>query len=278
MQHSNTTSFVGVVDAGDLVLVQHAPHSEDVSTYVEGRARGYRTYGDYGDVILFQRPGDPPTIHRPIFRLLWNATAGGFDIPALRNLEKSEDWDSNRPTPFGFRAGDNVTLHNMSFKDVSTQFLVGRFARDVVAPRCTPENPCYITMGDNAAPNYDRVLIRHSWVMGRARGEIPWLGLLNLVLLGTYDWGDARVPANSWTSLGVVLLLLIGTPIVWEIIRVKRRERRALDTGPEEGGLGDVLSTVEERAKRRRESREEGAGDSTAQRSSSNHEPEDRAE
>ncbi|MFQ5838298.1 MAG: hypothetical protein ACE5HJ_05895 [Thermoplasmata archaeon] len=252
MQHSNETSFLGVVDTGDIVVVQDAPTPRDVITYVEGRARGYGTYGDYGDVILFQSPEDAmPIIHRPIFRLLWNDTAEGFDIPSLLDLEQGVDWDSNRPTPLGLQAGDSVVLHNISFRDLSIEFSIGGFTREVIAPRCIQENPCYVTMGDNNAPNYDQTLVRHSWVVGRARGEIPWLGLLSLLLGGTYRWGDSRVPANSWTYLGIVLLLWIGVPVAWAIVRSVRGQVREPSEGADEGGLGPVLSVLEERWRRR---------------------------
>src|SRR5512136_2920662 len=36
MQHGDTTSFIGVIDTGDLVFVQAAPNRADVITYVQG--------------------------------------------------------------------------------------------------------------------------------------------------------------------------------------------------------------------------------------------------
>ncbi|MCK4366762.1 MAG: S26 family signal peptidase, partial [Thermoplasmata archaeon] len=69
MQHSDTESFVGVIDTGDLVLVQNAPSSSDIITYVEGRATGYSTYGEFGDVIIYKQGGDfqaKSIIHRAL--------------------------------------------------------------------------------------------------------------------------------------------------------------------------------------------------------------------
>src|SRR5437879_9207923 len=54
MQHSSQESFLGVIDTGDMVFQQAAPTRADVVTYLEGRASGYSTYGDYGDVIIFR--------------------------------------------------------------------------------------------------------------------------------------------------------------------------------------------------------------------------------
>src|SRR2546428_11935570 len=73
MQHSDTQSSIGVIDTGDLVLVQAVGSSTDVVTYVEGRAAGYQTYSDFGDVIIFNRVGDPPgatpILHRPMVQV-----------------------------------------------------------------------------------------------------------------------------------------------------------------------------------------------------------------
>ena len=52
MKHGEE-SQVGAIDAGDLVLVKEIDDRNDVITYIEGRADGHRTYGDYGDVIIF---------------------------------------------------------------------------------------------------------------------------------------------------------------------------------------------------------------------------------
>src|SRR3989304_9446520 len=88
MQHGHTPSAIGVIDTGDLVLVQSAPTRGDVVTWVEGRVSGHSTYGDYGDVIIFRRPFDPvgsaPGIHRAILYVVPTATAPGtFGVPDL---------------------------------------------------------------------------------------------------------------------------------------------------------------------------------------------------
>src|SRR2546427_13212185 len=67
MQHSSQESFLGVIDTGDMVFQQAAPTRADVATYLEGRASGYSTYGDYRAVIIFRRPAPAtPVIHRAL--------------------------------------------------------------------------------------------------------------------------------------------------------------------------------------------------------------------
>ncbi len=266
MQHNNQTSSFGVADIGDVIIPQAISSPQEVITYVEGRATGYATFGDYGDVLLFRRLTDNRLIiHRPMFRLLWNDSVAGFDIPSLLNLERGVDWDASASSPLGLQSPDEVFIHNATFRDLSIEFFMSTFTSQVVSPRCTQENPCYVTMGDNNAPEYDRPLVRHSWVLGRARGELPWLGLLRLVLTGTYAIGDGRVAGNSWTSLGVLVLLLIGIPVAWDIFRIKVKQRRMPSEGEDQGGLTEVVSRLEERWRRRgspeeqeREEAEEG--------------------
>src|SRR5207244_6109070 len=62
-----------------------------VITYIEGRANGYSTYGDYGDVIIFRRAGTAtPIIHRAIMyvNLHANLTADVPDILLLPTTDR----------------------------------------------------------------------------------------------------------------------------------------------------------------------------------------------
>ncbi len=97
MMHTQE-SRIGVIDPGDIVIVQESD-MEDITTYVEGRASGYRKYGQYGDVIIFEPDGDrqeTPIIHRAVLYLEENTSEKGtFDIPTLQNLEHGTDWDSD---------------------------------------------------------------------------------------------------------------------------------------------------------------------------------------
>ena len=61
-------------------------------------------------------------------------------------------------------------------------------------------------------------------VIGRARGEIPWFGLLKLTLQPTDSccpggWGSTGsqgAPKNSWDSLLVSLIFLLALPFILE--------------------------------------------------------------
>jgi len=221
MQHADRESFLGVIDTGDMVFQQAAPTRSSVTTYVEGRASGYSTYGDYGDVIIFNRPGDPtPVIHRAILYVTEypDGTADALDIanPSFTDWEATND---TGPTtdPHHLRT---LTIYRMGFGgnlNITFNFsdFIG-FAR--TAPRSA-----YITMGDHNAPTYDTPWMpRQADVIGRARGELPWFGLLKLTLQPTNSccpggWGDPEAPNNSWNALLVSLIFLLALPFLLEI-------------------------------------------------------------
>ena len=91
MQHGNDTSAVGVMDVGDIVLVQKVSSPTDLVSYVRGRATGYATYGDYGDVAVLRDLEDVPAgkyvLHRPLAYVVWNV--------------RSSNAPSKLPTPSG---------------------------------------------------------------------------------------------------------------------------------------------------------------------------------
>jgi len=227
MQHSNQESFLGVIDTGDMVFQQAAPTRADVVTYLEGRATGYATYGDYGDVIIFRRAGNPtPVIHRAIMyiRLYVNGTA---DVPALAGITNWTAIGDAGPTTSPYYL-HSVAIRAMGFRhNLGITFDFANFRN--FAPRSG-----YITMGDNNAYNYCLTpdpcagtpydptwVVLQADVIGRARGEIPWFGLLKLTLQPTDSccadgWGDTRAPKNSWDSLLVSLLFLLALPFLLE--------------------------------------------------------------
>lgn len=233
MQHGDAESHLGVIDTGDLVFVQVAPRRADVVTYIQGRTSGYQTYSDYGDVIVFrirQAPTLTPIIHRAILYVLRNG-AGGADVPDLAALPATE-WQgvdmANQPTnnPYGLRS---VTIHGMGYnRDLGITFdlngFVTRYAYDG-----------YITMGDNNAyhrcttsrdPCGPSVPYDEGWfpaqsdIIGHARGEIPWFGLIKLLVSPTSScaqgWGDPCAPTNSWNDLAISLVALAVFPFALE--------------------------------------------------------------
>ena len=230
MQHGNDATYIGVIDTGDLVLVQAAPQRSDVTTWVQGMATGYMTYGNYGDVIIFKTSSQStPIIHRPMFYMEWNAATGKFDIPDLDGLPRGL-WRATYfngtvvVTPRGMDG--TLRLYQSGWDwNLTTVFDIHAFLGKARSG--------YVTMGDNNAyrgltppsegNNYDRQYFpRQEDIVGKARGELPWFGLIKLVLYPgetgcCKGWGDSYVPKNSWDSLVLALVMIIATPIVIDI-------------------------------------------------------------
>ena len=86
---------------GDLILVQSHQRT-DIITYAEGKMNGYKSFGDYGDVIIFHPNGissATPIMHR-----------------AISWVEKGEEMPDGKPAPHeGYiTKGDNNAVPDQS--------------------------------------------------------------------------------------------------------------------------------------------------------------------
>jgi len=216
MQHSHTRSFLGAIDTGDVVLVQAVHSTSDVVTYVQGEASGYETYSNYGDVIIFHPPGAPagvtPIIHRAILYADLSASPfGGVDIPSLAAFR--DPWSATHPdgSPAALPIGlGNVTLTMRSWSS-------GFERNDTLTFDLRPLNRSgFLTKGDHNG-DFDKTAytppVPVSEIIGKARGELPWFGLIKLTVTPTTGccragWGDPKAPTNSWDSLSTSLVLI----------------------------------------------------------------------
>lgn len=203
MMHGSD-SELSAIDQGDLVLVKKINGRDDIISYSEGIRKNYKTYGDYGDVIIYYKNGytqDTPVIHRAIVWVEHNKTnPGNFDVPewGLYNQE-TITYDINA-----------IHVHLRGYE---------------------PTNSGFLTKGDNKKtnPQIDQVShkdmygktvkpVRPEWVVGKARGELPWFGLIKLKLTGNENIKDA--PSNSWVNLGISIALIVGIPLIIDTLYV----------------------------------------------------------
>jgi signal peptidase len=243
MQHSDTVSYVGVIDTGDLVFVQAVRSKADVVTYVEGRNTGYETYGLPGDVIIYRQLGTPgqftaadPIIHRAILFMEWNATGGGFDIPGLDGPGNAGLWgcESGCTTVNGARALlGRIWVQGSGWRgtvDLNAFLSVGR----AWSPDGQPISG-YATKGDNN-DGIDGWFAAQVAVDGKARLEIPWFGLIKLTVFPTVNccnaWGcvgsgrGCYATRNSWDALVASLVIFMSLPFALDIALAYREERR----------------------------------------------------
>lgn len=256
MQHGSGDT-VGLINAGDLVLIQKVS-SAGVVSYAAGERTGYGTYGEYGDVLLYYPNGDTtatPVIHRAILYLNWDASNHTYSAPALAPLPCG-----SQPGALYAIAGSPsgcgssglvtaVTLYHVGWRDLNVTIPLGGLGH----------YSGFITMGDGnilagppAQGEVDQVfgisgLVAPSWIVGEARGMVPWVGSFKLLLEGN----AAHVPPGSWQLLAVtisaVILAGFGLHYLFRVegiedprrIAEERRENRE-DGEEEEDEEGDL--------------------------------------
>ncbi|MEK6985621.1 MAG: S26 family signal peptidase [Candidatus Thermoplasmatota archaeon] len=214
----DATSFgrIGTIDPGDLVFVRAVGERDDVTTLA---AAERSSYGLEGDVVVY-RPNDSdltPIIHRALFWLQVN-TDGTYTIPEL-DLADLRDSDLGHPA-------------------------IVRLTRCELRPAgphgpLTPADSGFITKGDNN-PYADQCPagqlsgpVQVDWVLGKARGELPWIGHVKL-FVDDLSCNNVNRPCNFANAagdtkllMGFVLAVLLGGP--WVVERVMKARRKSAE-------------------------------------------------
>ena len=201
MQHSDDTSFLGIIDTGDMA-VMISPDKKNVMTYYEGLQNGYSKFGSYGDVIIYYREGKNPVIHRAI---LWlDYIDGVWSAPALKNLTKGVEWnnDGNWDNLTGI-----LTLNDLPFVN-STRTVTINLDSMVSSDLA---HSGYLTKGDHNSTLDQMSGIHNSPVEKEelkaiAGIEIPWLGCIKLLI--NHKNVD-MIPKNSIPCLFLMIMDII---------------------------------------------------------------------
>jgi len=228
MQHG-PGDHLGYLNAGDIVLAQKLSAGA-IETYVQGVRNGFSTYGEYGDVLLYQPDGSSsatPLIHRAIIYLQYNA--GSITYTAT-GLVPSECVDNG-----GSLYTANTSSGNCGTTDLTpttTLVLYGVGGRTVAIDLGNPDlgtHSGYVTLGDNNShidqfpgPDHLSDLVEPGWVIGVARGMIPWFGAFKLLL----DGHSGYVPTASWEYLGLTIAGMILAAAGLHLLLRRRRELR----------------------------------------------------
>ncbi|MHB1887430.1 MAG: S24/S26 family peptidase, partial [Acidimicrobiales bacterium] len=230
MQHG-PNDVLGIINTGDIVFARQVPTSS-VTTYIDalhpGTAQsGFATYGELGDVLLYHPNGGggTPIVHRALLYLEWNATRQSFSAPSLAGLPCGTSpgavysygapgnpydcqWANLTGTLHLYHIGWKSAMVTLSLTSstVGTHsgFLtMGDDNCDTSTGRCyscTSSVPC---LGEpDQGPIALSSLVRPGWVIGVARGMIPWFGSLKLLLTGT----ASEVPPQSFEYMGFTLI------------------------------------------------------------------------
>lgn len=218
---------LGTIDPGDLILVQEANGRDDIETYAGG---GQDRYGEPGDVIVYKPNGEGlnvPVIHRAMFWLQVEAD-GSYTLPEL-GATRVRSLDV-----------DDLGLDREEYR-------LGPSCQEVAWPHnLRPGMAGFVTKGDNnecfdqSSSGLQYLVVEEDWVVGKARGEIPWLGLVKLFVTDTLNTilGRPHEPnyhnasGDTKIILWVGLAVLIGGPYVYEKTKHARQRREREASGP----------------------------------------------
>jgi signal peptidase I len=249
----------GTIDPGDLVLVKSIDSPEDVLTLVEN---GPTHYGKPGDVVVYfpnnnRGPGTTPIIHRAVAYV--EIRGSGEDVMYRVRWDPAKDCEGGATKdPADARwcvyGQDGVYIPSVP---------VARLGSSTQNPQpYKPDHTGFLTKGDNPVSNrnIDQVsglatTVQLSWVEGKGRGELPWLGLIKLslsshpnernpppqwfhvcvVLISCGDAshpGGAWAPDDLWVMLAVSLFILVGVPLLYDAYKAIRARRGGTASAP----------------------------------------------
>jgi len=226
MMHEDDGSL-GAIDPGDLVLVMD-PDRVEIVTFAEATETGnddfgYESHGMAGDVIIYQKNGgsDTPVIHRPLLKVVANAS-GGWDVPGttLRNVD-SITWTLDYQCPYH---GGFTNLEIKNWEPPHEGYLTtgdneGTNGCNIDQRIATGDDPRSGLKDENGNPVQ---AVKDEWVVGVASTEIPWLGAAKLAFSGT----SSQVTDTTWRGLAVVVAVIISIPYLLEIV-IERRDESA---------------------------------------------------
>ena len=226
MEHDNNPlyseprySHIGTIDTGDLVIVKQA-EKKDIVTYLEGKKTDYKKYGDYGDVIVYYKNGIETYNGQPVTPVIHRAMAwvevvdkdnGTYYIPEINTTF----YGKIQLAEIGL--GGGASIQNL-------------------------QNSGYITKGDSTGnPHPDQLThyditgssvqpVDPDWIVGMAKGELPWFGLIKLRVTQPDNYYNA--PPECRTMLWISMFVVLAGPVLAGKVWDTYQERRAAEKKP----------------------------------------------
>lgn len=242
---------IGTIDPGDIVFVKDIDAAEDIEpAFGAGDRHGY---GGAGDVLVY-RPNGRGDVTAIIHRAMLYVEAVPeacepqvdcvFRIPSTCDNPSFADW-AEEPDFEKYCLGspDLITLH---LRRDGLFLNLDRFPCNFVGG-CPRFSSGFVTKGDNNLGDDQQSsgisrTVQVPWIIGKARGEVPWFGLIKLAIYGNPNYRTdtdpteganwkilrARAPWDIWTGLFLALGALVSVPVVVDAggnFLARRRER-----------------------------------------------------
>ena len=223
MQHGDQSS-VGIIDTGDVVVVRDLDRIggiDGIRSYVDGYHDGYTKFGEFGDVIIYERGGNQnAVIHRAILWLDWNGAS--WDAPSLDGFP---GWNVTSGNPDGTGMSGVLTMTDIGFSGKTVSLDLDSL----------PKIDGFATMGDSKKnTNFDQTLHIVNSLVGENRikyvagFEIPWIGAIKMHIDDNPN--VSQIPSNSIPSLVAsivcVIIAIIGVALVISIASSIKEDRR----------------------------------------------------
>lgn len=222
MQHDNERSEIGCIDTGDIVIVK-SPEKADIQSYFKGLDTGFRSFDDYGSVIIYERGyNQNPVIHRAILWLEYNGD-GTWSAPDLEGHE-------NKWLCMDVRNGslERITNYNelsgtLKFIDITQSGKTLEINLDNLG-----DESGFLTLGDNPVGNlnFDQNsgIVNHLVGMNDIRSvpilEIPWAGTTKILLKN--DGENLEYVPNSLPSLILAFIVIISLILIVDAIFLRK--------------------------------------------------------
>lgn len=204
MTHSDYWT-AGTINVGDMVFVKkESSVPGNVVTYVQGRDSGFRSYGNYGNVILYKSSSGDTVIHRAMFYLTWNGAT-----PEIKGYT-NQAWIKV--------IGDYIIIDGAGYNGKNLIVNVQPFIGENGLITCGDYN---LATGQTTAPwnasfsadqnsGITKAPISSKNIIGIAFWDVPWFGLIKLNILKLYgQWPESnQVAKNSYDYLAGVLILI----------------------------------------------------------------------
>jgi signal peptidase len=137
----------------------------------------------------------------------------------LANVPVSK-WSGDGHSGKWYDLTSSVTIYQVGYKNqtvnISLSSIFNYFTANNIAPHggliTKGDHNDYYDISPHANIAHEPVI--SAWIVGEARGEIPWFGLIKLWLSGTMP---AQTPENSKTDLILTIAVIVAVPVVLDV-------------------------------------------------------------